>query len=257
MFFHAHTPRVIVALMLREMSTTYGRSAAGYLWAVAEPVVGIVLLTSIFTLFLSSPPVGNSFALFYATGVLPFMMYLTVTNKVAQSIQFSRQLLIYPRLTFLDAVFARFVLNAITQVLVVQIVLVTLLLTQDTRIALDFEAISLSLAMALALAFGVGTLNCLLFAFIPSWQFVWAVLNRPAFLVSGVFFTYDVLPEQVQAFIWYNPLIHVVGQMRVGIYPTYSGDYISPQYVFACAAVPAVAGMFFLRRYHKKILNEL
>lgn len=257
MIFQARTPRVIVALILREMSTTYGRSAAGYLWAVAEPVIGIVLLTSIFSLFLRSPPVGHSFALFYATGVLPFMMYLTVSGKVSQSIQFSRQLLTYPRLTFLDAVFARFLLNAITQVVVLQLVLIVLLVTQDTRTTLDFGAIALSVTMALALAFGVGTLNCLLFAFLPSWQLIWAVLNRPAFLVSGVFFTFESLPDEAQPYIWFNPLIHVVGQMRVGIYPTYSGDYISPGYVFLTAAVPAVAGMFFLRRYHKKILNEL
>ncbi|MEV8465934.1 ABC transporter permease [Fluviibacterium sp. DFM31] len=257
MMFDLRTPRVISALVLREMSTTYGRSAAGYLWAVAEPVAGIAILTAAFSFMLRDPPIGNSFALFYATGLLPFLMYMGVSGKVSQAIQFSRPLLSYPRLTFLDAVFARFLLNAITQLVVAFSVLGALLLAQDTRPVIDFGAIFLSFAMALSFAFGIGALNCLLFAFLPSWQMIWAVMNRPSFLISGIFFTYDSMPAVVQKFLWFNPLIHVIGQMRKGVYPTYSGVYVTPWYVFLCAAIPAVAGIFFLRRYHKKILNEM
>lgn len=257
MQFAFRTPRVILALMLREMSTTYGRSAAGYLWAIAEPAAGIVLLTAAFSFFLRTPPIGNDFALFYASGIIPFMMYFTVSGKVSQSIQFSRQLLFYPRLTFLDAVIARFLLNALTQLMIAYLILATILLTLDTRAVLDLEAIALALIMALSLAFGIGTLNCLLFAFFPSWQSIWAVFNRPMFLISGVLFLYDQMPDNLRAFLWYNPLIHVVGQMRKGFYPTYAGDYVWPGYVFLWATIPAVFGVFFLRRYHKKILNEL
>jgi capsular polysaccharide transport system permease protein len=34
--------RTIVALIMREMATSYGRSPGGYIWAIAEPVAGIV-----------------------------------------------------------------------------------------------------------------------------------------------------------------------------------------------------------------------
>ena len=37
--------RAIAALVLREMSTTNGRSPGGYLWAILEPAAGIALLT--------------------------------------------------------------------------------------------------------------------------------------------------------------------------------------------------------------------
>ena len=36
--------RTVVALMLREMATTYGRSAGGYAWAILDPVLGVTLL---------------------------------------------------------------------------------------------------------------------------------------------------------------------------------------------------------------------
>ena len=42
--------RVLFALMLRDMGTRFGRSAGGYLWAVAEPLGGILLLALAFSL---------------------------------------------------------------------------------------------------------------------------------------------------------------------------------------------------------------
>ena len=44
------TVQTVIALMLREMSATYGRSSLGYLWAILEPVAGIFLLTFVFSL---------------------------------------------------------------------------------------------------------------------------------------------------------------------------------------------------------------
>ena len=87
------TPRAIVALMLREMATTYGRSPGGYIWAVLEPAAGIALLTAIFSLGFRSPPIGSNFPIFYATGLVPFLAFIDVTNKTAASVTFSKPLL--------------------------------------------------------------------------------------------------------------------------------------------------------------------
>ena len=67
--------RAIGALVLREMATTFGRSPGGWLWAVAEPVAVIALLSFAFSLAFRSPSLGTSFPLFYATGYLPFLLF--------------------------------------------------------------------------------------------------------------------------------------------------------------------------------------
>lgn len=251
------TPRVIFALMLREMNTTYGRSAVGYLWAFAEPILGIILLTTVFSMAMRSPPLGTSFALFYASGVIPFFAYMHTSSKTAGAVRFSRSLLVYPRVTFLDAVVARFLLNALTQAVVAYVLLTFILLTQDTRAVLDFRAIAASIGLALFLGFGVGATNCVIFSILPSWERIWNILNRPMFLISGVFFMFDSMPETVKAILWWNPLIHIVGIMRLGLFPTYDGSYISASYVMIVSFLLTVFGLFYLRRYHKKILNEL
>ena len=48
------TARAVTALVIREMTTTYGRSPGGYLWAVAQPVALIVVLISLSPLMYAS-----------------------------------------------------------------------------------------------------------------------------------------------------------------------------------------------------------
>ena len=82
------TWRSVSALMLREISTTYGNSAGGYLWALLDPILGIGLLTLVFSQFFAVPALGTNFPLFYATGYLPFMMFNDIANKMAVSLRY-------------------------------------------------------------------------------------------------------------------------------------------------------------------------
>lgn len=249
------TSRTVAALLLREMAATHGRSSAGYLWAVLEPVAGIFLLTFVFSIAFRAPPMGNSFAFFYASGFLPFVAYLDISQKVGLSIRFSRPLLFYPGVTYVDALAARFLLSAMTQVLVVAIVVAAMIPALGIEAILDLPAIGLALAMAGALALGVGTLNCFLTEMFPSWERIWAILNRPLFIISAIFFLFESVPQPYRDWLWFNPLVHVVGQMRKGFYPTYEGAYVSPGFVFGLSAGCLMAGLLFLGRYHRDLIN--
>ena len=88
--------RAVMALILREMATTYGRSPGGYLWAIIEPVFGIAILSLVFSALVRAPALGISFPMFYATGMLPFLLYSSVQGKVAGGLTYSRALLAYP-----------------------------------------------------------------------------------------------------------------------------------------------------------------
>ncbi|WP_281243847.1 ABC transporter permease [Jannaschia pohangensis] len=248
--------RSIFALMLREMQTTYGRSPGGYIWALLEPVAGIALLTIIFSIGFRAPPLGPDFAPFYASGIVPFLFFTAVSTKVSQSIQFSRQLLAYPSVTFVDAILARILVNTMTQAIVGYVVFTGVLVFYDMRGSLDFAAIILSFAMTAALATGVGTLNCFLILKFPVWQIIWAILTRPLFLISCIFFLFDGIPQPYQDWLWFNPLVHVVGVMRSGFYASYDASYASVAYVMAISMIGLVVGLLFLLRYHRDLLDR-
>lgn len=221
-----------------------------------EPVGGIALLTLVFSFAFRTPPLGDSFPLFYATGFLPFLMYQDVAQKLTTTLRFSKPLLFYPRVTFADALIARFLLGSLMQLAVSGVIILGILATFRIGTFVDLPEIALAYAMAASLGLGVGTLNCCLTSLFPLWERVWAIANRPLFLVSTIFFLFETVPPAYRAWLWFNPLAHVIGQMRKGFYPMYAGAFVSPLYVFGMASVMLAAGLMLLRRHHSAILND-
>lgn len=257
----AHLPRAaslrtITALILREMAATYGRSPGGYVWAVLEPAAGLALLVAVFSLGFRSPPLGSNFAIFYASGLLPFLAFTSTSAKVQQAINYSRQLLSYPRVTFLDALIARFVLNLLTQAVVNTIIFTIILSMADTRTILDLPRLLNAFGMAAAIGFGVGVVNCLLISRHPVWGTVWSVIMRPLLLVSGVIILHESVPEPYSDWLAWNPVLHAVGEARRAIYYSYTGDYVSPLYAYGFALTCTALGLLFLRSYHRDLMER-
>jgi capsular polysaccharide transport system permease protein len=242
--------------MLREMSTRYGRTPGGYIWAILEPVGALVVLSLVFSLLVRSPPLGNSFILFYASGYLVFIIYGNIAGQVQASINFSKPLLMYPAVSWIDAVLARFFLNFLTNVTVMVVVFFGVLHFTSASANLTYGPMVLAALLAGGLGLGIGTLNCLLVGLFPVWGQIWGIVTRPLFLVAGVIFIYENMPPTVQDVLWYTPWIHITGLFRTGVYPTYSPDYISIPLVMAWILIPLALGLILLRRHYQDILNR-
>ena len=76
------------------------------------------------------------------------------------------------------------------------------------------------------------------------------------YIISCIFFTFETIPLPYRDYLWYNPLVHVIGLMRRGFYGTYDASYVSIPYVAGLSFVCMVTGLIFLRRYHRDILHR-
>ncbi len=247
--------RVLFALMVREMGTRFGRSTGGYLWAVAEPLGGILLLSVAFSLALRSPPLGTSFILFYASGMMPFTMFNSLSRGVGGAIGSNRGLLTYPVVGTLDAVLATAALNFLTVGVVATLLFTGIVVALGLHVNLALGLVAEAFGLAALLGLGVGTLNCVLFGFFPTWKNVWSVLTRPLFIISGIFFTYESVPANFQHVLWWNPLVHVIGLARAGFYGSYDPQFVSYPYVLGIGLGTFVVGAYLLRR-HASALTE-
>lgn len=248
--------RVILALMLREMGTTYGKSSLGYLWALLEPIGAIAVLSFAFSVAFQTPPLGSSFPLFYATGYIPFMVYNTMQNQVGATVRENTQLLFYPRVTYMDAIISRFCLVSLTQFLSAAIVFAGIIILDGVNQQMDIGAILLGFGVAVLLGLGMGTLNCVIIHLMPSWRQIWSILTRPLFLISCIFFMFDTLPIWIQDILWWNPLIHIIGVTRLGFYSVYEGGYISLAYPLIIAGTTLFLGLALLRRHAANLINS-
>lgn len=248
---------VIFALMLREMATRYGRSWGGYVWAVIEPIAMISLLAFVFSYFLVTPPIGESFVLFYTTGFLPFMAFSEVVNQTGSSLTQNRNLIYFPPVTPLDTVIARFGLSCATLVVISALVFSGALIYTGHGFDVKIEFLLSGMAAAVVLGLGIGTLNALLFAFLPAWRIIWSILSRPLFLISGIFFVFDTLPNDAQGLLWWNPLIHVIGLTRMAFYSTYDGNYVSISFAYGIGIVTFIIGAALIIRNRSFLVESL
>jgi len=248
--------RAVSALMLREMTTRYGRTPGGYIWAILEPLGMIILLGLAFSLLARAPALGTSFLLFKGTGFMVMQAFTVLGGQVGHALTFSKPLLRYPRVTWVDAIFARFLLNAAVVFTSTFLILSGIILYEGLDIMISWGPVLLAMTLAAALGLGIGCLNAFLFMRFSVWQQVWSILTRPLFLISGVIILYEDLPPLGQKILWYNPILHLTGLMRDGFYPMYRPDYISLVFVGFCTLIPMAMGVLLLRRHHRTLLNR-
>lgn len=250
------TGRTIFALMVREMATTYGRSPGGYVWMVLGPALGIALISYLSGFVMRQPMLGTNFPYFYASGIMVFTAYNDIQSKTMGALRYSRSLLAYPAVTYVDAIVARVALASVTHAVVSILVFAGIIWFYALPVILRPGYLVGAFALAVLLGLGIGTLNCVLMSFLPVWERIWGVLMRPMFFISAIFFTFESLSSQVQAVLWFNPVVHLVGLMRAGLFPTYDANYVSVAYVAGIGLVSLGFGMIFLNRYHREIIND-
>lgn len=248
--------RVVIALILREMAATYGRSPGGYIWAILEPLLGIALMSYVFSLGFRTPRLGTNFPIFFATGILPFQLAMQTSTKVATAVNYSRALLAYPRVTYVDSIVARAILSVITNIIIMSVILFSIHYIWDTRTVFLIDRVLLTISMAISFGVSIGVFNCFLTTMFPLYERAWNIFTRPLVLLSGVLFIYEALPKKFQEILWYNPLQHITGEMRGAFYLQYEAKYVSPTYVFGVSSILAVSGLVLLHRYHRDMLER-
>lgn len=248
--------RATLALMLREMSTRYGRSPGGYVWAVLEPIGAVIVISVALQFLIRVPPLGSSFLLFYASGYLVFYLYNTLQQHISLALTFSKPLLMYPAVSWIDAVLARFFLNTLTGLGVVAVCMTGIVWWTQTNVTFDMPMILASLFLMALLGLGHGTLNCVLTGLFPVWGHIWGILSRPLLVVAGVFFIVEDLPQNAQDVLWWTPWIHATTLFRQGVYPTYQPEFVSVTLVLLWALIPLFFGLLLLRRHRQDILMQ-
>jgi len=182
-------------------------------------------------------------------------MYRTVSDLIGRSVSANKPLFYFPRVQILHAVVARYVLQLITGVAVSVICYGGIFLIYDLDVDIYIYPVLVANIAATILGLGVGMVNCILFALSKTWDRIFSLVNRPLLLISGVFFIPEKLPIAAQEFLFINPLIHLIGLCRRGIYPGYDAKYVDLYYVFGISVTLIIIGLVLIRGLRGRILD--
>lgn len=228
--------RVINALVLRETKTRYGEHKIGFLWALIEPMIMVSIFVAMFANTRSDSPGGMAIIPFMLTGLLPFSFFKDTMTQMQGAISGNRQLFAFPQVTTFDVIIAR----AILEIAILASVLVFLLFLTDLagwsihveRPLAVLGASGLLCMMGIGLGFVFATLSPI----IPSIkQISSAVLGRPLFFTSGIFFTAESVPPFIREYLLYNPVLHALELLRSAFFYEFESSYGNWEYATAWA----------------------
>ncbi|MDQ0318921.1 capsular polysaccharide transport system permease protein [Pararhizobium capsulatum DSM 1112] len=248
--------RVVGALLIREMEARFGSKPGGYVWALLDPAAHIVLMTVLFQAIARAPALGTSFPLFFATGYLGFQFYQAMVGYINGAVKSNRTLLSYPNVAPFDTISARFLLQFMTTSLVACIVLGVIIGWIRVSPNLHWPPILQAATVAAVLDLGVGLINNVMFLKYPLYEQIFAIFNRPMFLVSGVFFLPDAIPLPYRDIVLLNPLIHVTMMFRTGFYDGYRAAGLDPGYLYNFAFLTLFLGMLLFTFSSTLLRNE-
>jgi capsular polysaccharide transport system permease protein len=248
--------RVIHALILRETKTRYGKHKLGYLWALFEPVLQIAVFVAMFTLGGHKKVSDMPIILFILTGVTPFMLFRNTLTQGLNAIDANRALLTFPQVKTFDLVAARGLLEIATMVVVSVILLLTVAaMDYPVRIENPLQVVFALILLAMT-GFGLGMTFASLTPLFPSInQVVQAVLGRPLFFTSGLFFTAEVIPQYGRDILLLNPILHMIEMLRSAFFFEFNSSYASPSFAMSTALVCVCTGLVTHRALHNKVLK--
>jgi capsular polysaccharide transport system permease protein len=250
--------RVVAALIWRETQELYGESRLGYLWAVFEPILMLVVYIILFSYVLvRHVPVGTSVTLFLLTGMIPYFLFSKVANYLMSSIVSNREILNLPPVKIFDVLVARTILETSTYLLVGFLMFIAIWIS-GVSAAVPQAPLQLVevIILVLGFAFGVGAINAALTAYFQRWPIFFARVQTPMWLLSGLWFIPDQVPQPYRNYLLYNPIMQFIGWFRTGFYSGI-GTYLDKAYAIEASATAFILGLIVLRAARRKMMSPV
>lgn len=247
--------RVIVALMLRDLKTRFFGSEFGYIIAVAWPLSHIFILIFVYTAAGRVAPYGESPALWFATGVVPYIAFSYTARFTMLGIVTNKPLLTFPVVKVIDILIARALMEVLNVGLVIAAVILIFWLLDIDFVPLDATEAFFALGACMLLGLGVGIINGIIAAAIPIWVTGFALLLLFLWVTSGVLFVPSQLPETLRYPLSFNPITQGMEWMRSAYYPGYGAGFIDKPYLIAHGLLWACGGFLLERAVRGKLLH--
>ena len=251
----ANQARVIGALMLRDMRTRFGRTLFGYVITVAWPLSHLLILMTVYLVMRSIIPFGTSPAVFFATGLLPYILFLYPSRMIMMSVVQNHPLLYFPIVKSFDVILARGILEVITAFWVTTIFCFVLILFRVDITPIYPEEALMAVLATIYFAFALGFLGAVIYKVFRGWIVVHILFVILLYFTSGALFLPSALPDTTQYFLWFNPLLHCVEWLRSAYYDGYSYGLLTKEYLLGISTAVLFAGLVAERALRGIILQ--
>jgi capsular polysaccharide transport system permease protein len=248
--------RILHALMLQIIKSRIGGNEFGFLvMGVGWPLSHILILIVINTGLGRVAPYGDSAALWFATGVVPFIAFQYMSRFMMLGLLMNRPLLSFPVVKVADILFASAVVEVLNAGLVVLIVCLSFSALGIDFMPRDVVQASLALLAMMFLGLAYGVFSAVIARAVPGMIVFFIGLQIVLWFTSGVFYIPDALPQVARTALSYLPTLQGVEWMRSAYYEGYGAMILDRTYMISFAAVTLFTGLALERLVRGRLLQ--
>lgn len=248
--------RVIGALMVRELSTRFGRENIGFLWVMVEPLLFALLVGAIWRVWKGPEEYGINIVAFVVTGYIPLTFFRQSVTRSADSIRINNSLLYHRQIKINDLIFVRFLIEmtggmmAYTFIGLVFIAVGIFPFPRDVGSFLigwflySYFTFSISLFVA-----PLAEMSDVVEKFLPVTTYVIVPF-------SGTFSMMSWLSPAARDVLSYSPPVSGMELMRYGIFGEAVRPYYSVGWAFGLSTLFILFGLILCRRVRRRVIVE-
>jgi len=245
---------LIRTFAINDLRIRYRNSILGFFWSFLEPLLMLSVLYVVFTqLFKNDIPNYGLYLLlglvmwgFFARATTIGSASIIVKGGIVNKIYFPREIL--P----ISACITAFLMMSLEFIVFFAFIIGLQFLPPATILILPFLLI-LEFILALAIALPLSVLN----AYYRDIQYIWGVIVYAGFFVTPIFYTSDILPENIRQIYFLNPMAQLIdfghNAVLFNKLPSAESLIYTVGVIFAILAI----GYAIFHKYEKRVAQEL
>ncbi|MEO6172344.1 MAG: ABC transporter permease [Arenimonas sp.] len=245
--------RVIVALLLREAITRFGRHNIGFMWLFVEPMLFTMGVTSLWIITKGVHGFRLPIVAFAVTGYSSVLLWRNSVSRCVKAIEPNTSLLYHRNVKVLDLFLARTLLEILGASM--SFIVLTLSLAFFDWMLLPQDVLTMIMAWFLLAWFAV-SLGMIVGSLTDKSEMIsraWTTISYLMFPLSGAVFMVDWLPKAAQDVVLLFPMVHATEMLRHGYFGGVVRTYEDPAYLIVVNITLSMIGLLLVRRASNRV----
>jgi ABC-type polysaccharide/polyol phosphate export permease len=244
---------LIWALALRELKVRYKRSVLGFMWALLNPALLMLVLTFVFSTLMPIKIPEGHYAIFLLSTLLPYTFFSQSLSYAVEAMVGNSELIkkvAVPKLVFPVAAVVSNIINLLLSLIPLFLFVVALGHPLHwTWVLLPVPLVSLSI-LTLGATFFFATAN----VYYRDVAHIIQILLQVLFYLTPIIYSIDMVPPHYQWLFKLNPLIFSLNQFRLAVYYGMLPAMGSLIGSFVCAFASLIIGFTIFRKHQHEFV---
>lgn len=253
----------VSAIVIRDIQKKFIKSvntprSIAFLWIVLEPMMHIGIWMVVLAMLKHNLNTHLPAPLFILLGAVPYLFFRNIIGSSKSSIKGNKNFLLFRQIKPIDPIIAMLLCELLISALVFMVVLLVFRwFSVEWHIYTQMFWLVNSMAFAIFLL-GLSLIVAIACFFFTFFNIAISVLMRISYLLSGVFYSADMIPKSLRDIMLYNPIFQYIEISRESFMSANSFiSLASSSYLIKSALVTLMFGVALYLAMRQKIMIEI